>query len=300
MPGPSDPNLRGRNLALLGVVVNVGLSCAKLVAGLVGHSYALVADAVESLSDIAGSVIIWSGLRVGAIPPDDDHPYGHGKAEALAALVVAVMIGVAGVGIAVEAINGMGVQREAPKAWTLIVLVIVIVVKECLYRFEARAARQSGSVALHVDAWHHRLDAMTSIVAFLGVLVAVAGGGAWAQADNWAALAAAGVVLFNAVKLMVEPLNELMDRRQDEVCERCRTEAATIPGVRAIEKINARKSGARYYVDIHVEVDPQMSVLDSHALTGKIKAALRERVSGVAGVLVHIEPWREAPGAGAC
>lgn len=277
-------------VTLVGLGVNLALACAKLVAGIFGHSYVLVADAVESFSDMLGSVVIWGGLRVSSKPPDDDHPYGHGKAEALAALAVAGLLVAAGIGIASKSVHEIITPHHAPEWWTLVVLVVVVTAKETMFRVALRVAKQERSDAVRTDAWHHRADALTSVAAFVGIGIALWGGPGWEPADDWAALAASGLILWNAVVLARPPLAELLDRRPAEIPEQAARVARTVEGVREVEKSHARKAGTRYWVDMHVEVDPQMSVVDAHVISGKVKAAVRASMPEVAGVLIHIEP----------
>lgn len=296
----SRPASRSQRTALLGLGINVALALTKLVAGILGHSYALVADALESTADIVGSVVIWGGLHVGSRPADTNHPYGHGKAEALAALVVAGLVGVAGIGIAVKAVDEIRTPHHTPAPFTLIVLVVVVIVKYALARYTTRVGREVGSDAVHVDAGHHLSDALTSAAAFIGISIALVAkhrfgqSDQWASADDWAALFAGGIILFNAWKLMRIPLRELMDEEPAAVLDLARETALGIDGVRGIEKTRARSSGSRHYLELHVEVDPHMSVADAHVITGKIKHAIRQREPRVADVLVHIEPFVQA------
>ena len=282
--------------AALGVGVNVALTLGKFVAGVLGHSYALIADAIESMIDILGSLVIWSGLKYGSRPADEDHPYGHGKAEALAALAVACMLFAAALAIAIEAVREIITPHHAPAPFTLLVLVGVVLIKETMFRVVRGVARRAGSTAIEVDAWHHRADAITSAIAFVGISVALIGGPGWEPADDWAALAAAGIIFFNAVKLFRAPFNELLDAEATEIIGPARGVALEVPGVRGIEKVRARQSGTRFYLDLHVEVDPALPVVEGHAIGGRVRAAVRERLPRVADVLIHIEP---APGAGA-
>lgn len=272
----------------------------KLVAGILGHSYALIADAFESTTDIVGSVVIWGGLHVGSRPADTNHPYGHGKAEALAAFVVAGLVGVAGIGIAIKAVDEIRTPHHTPAPFTLIVLVAVVIVKYALARYTTRVGHEEGSDAVHVDAGHHLSDALTSAAAFLGISIALIAkhrfdqSDRWASADDWAALFAGGIILYNAWTLMRVPLRELMDEEPAAVLDLARETALGIEGVRGIEKTRARSSGSRHYLEMHVEVDPAMSVADAHIITGKIKHAIRHREPRVADVLVHIEPFTSA------
>jgi cation diffusion facilitator family transporter len=283
-------SLRNQRIALLGLLVNFTLAIIKLLAGLLGHSYALIADAVESMADIFGSVVVWGGIQIARQPPDEKHPYGHGKAEALAAMVVGMMLVGAAIGIAVEAVREVGQRRESPAAFTLWVLLGVVVVKETMYRVGRRAEKRTGSSAIGADAWHHRSDAITSIAAAIGIGIALIGGPGYEAADNWAALFASAIIIFNAVRIMRPPLSELMDAEQAEITERAREIAGSVKDVGGVEKASARKSGTCYWVDMHIEVEPTMSVRDAHELAHRVKDAVRAKMPEVEDVLVHIEP----------
>lgn len=293
---------RSRAITLVGLGVNVALALVKLLSGILGHSGALVADAIESLADIAGSLVIWSGLAIGSRPADDDHPYGHGKAEALAGLVVAIMVVAAGVGIAVKAVHDIRTPHTSPALFTLAVLVAVVVIKTGMFIAARRVAKAEGSGAVEVDAFHHVSDAITSLAAFLGITVALFGsrwfatvGWRWETADDWAALVGAGVILYNGLTLGRIPLRELMDATHPDDVQRAiepsRRVAMEIEHVRAIEKVRARKSGSGFWLDMHVQVDPDMPVRAAHAVGGRVRAAVRTKVPGVRDVLVHIEPY---------
>jgi len=292
---------RPQRVALLGIIVNAALAVVKLIAGILGHSFALVADAVESLVDLAGSAVIWGAFLYGGRPPDDEHPFGHGKIEAMAGMAVALLVIGAAVGIAVESVRQIITPHASPEPFTLAVLVVVILVKETMHQLAKRAARATGSSAGHSDAWHHRSDAITSVFAFVGIGVALVGGPGWAPADDWAALAASGVILVNGVLIARLPFEELMDRHAPEVGERAERIALAVEGVRAIEQCHARRSGRGYRVVLHAEVDPAMTVEASHRLTGVIKERIRDETGEVDSVLVHIEPWagRESGSSGA-
>lgn len=278
-------------MALVGVVVNAALALIKLVAGIVGHSFALVADAAESLVDIVGSAVVWGAFRYGGRPADREHPFGHGKIEALAGLAVALLVVAAGAGIAVEAVRQIITPHVSPRGFTLIVLVLVVGVKETMFQLTRRAASRASSTAGYADAWHHRSDAITSAFAFVGISMALIGGPRWAPADDWAALLASGVIIINGVRLMRPPVSELMDEHAPEVADKVRESTLAVPGVLGVERCETRRSGRGYRVVMHVEVDPQMSVYDSHALTGRIKSELREAFSELDSVLIHIEPF---------
>jgi cation diffusion facilitator family transporter len=287
------PNRLQRSLraTFLGLAVNVTLAVAKFLAGLFGHSQALIADAVESLADIFSSIIVWRGLVVAETPPDEDHPSGHGKAEPLAAAIVSAMLLLAAGLIAYHSLHGLTDRSDAPAAWTLILLVIVIATKEMLFRFVLRESETVSSSAVETDAWHHRSDAITSAAAFLGISISLIGGKGYEAADSWAALVAACVIGFNGWRLLRPAFNELMDRAPDsKLIEQIRAVAKTVPGVDGVEKTHVRKMGYQFFVDMHVEVDPQMSVENSHRIGHEVKDRVRAEIPAIRDVLIHIEP----------
>jgi cation diffusion facilitator family transporter len=284
---------RSLRATFLGLAANVTLTIVKFLAGIFGHSQALIADAVESLADIFSSIIVWRGLVVAETPPDDDHPYGHGKAEPLAAAIVSAMLLLAAGWIAYHSLQGIIEPRVAPSAWTLIILIAVIGVKETLFRFVLRESETVSSSAVETDAWHHRSDAITSAAAFIGISIALVGGKGYESADNWAALVASCVIAWNGWRLLRPAFNELMDRAPDrELIENIRTIAKTISGVDDIDKCHVRKMGYQFFVDIHVVVDPQMTVERSHRIGHDVKDKLRGQIPSVRDVLVHIEPLK--------
>lgn len=281
---------RNRRIVAVGFVSSLALSLAKLLAGWLGHSYALIADAVESFADVFASFVVWHGLRIAARPADADHPYGHGKAEALAAIFVALFIGLAGIGIAIEAIRLILTPHHTPAAWTLWVLIGVVVLKETLFRVVHRAAQETGSNAVSADAWHHRSDAITSLAAAVGISVALLGGPGWERADGFAALFASGIIVVNGFRLALPPLHELMDAEPPELIAAVRAAATTVAGVVIVEKVLARKSGGRYWVDMHIEVNAEMPVREAHALAHRVKDAIMAALPAVQDVLIHVEP----------
>jgi cation diffusion facilitator family transporter len=293
VPSPGDithSNARARGLVLAGLVTNVGLAGIKLVAGVLGNSYALIADAIESLADIFGSAVIWVGLRVGQRPRTDKHPYGYGRAESLAAILVALLMFAAGVGICFEAVHEIRTPHHAPAWWTLLVLAATVVIKETLFRFVRRAARDTTSAAVETDAWHHRADAITSAAAFIGISIALIGGKGYEQADDWAALFAAAMIFINAGLLIGGPVRELLDVTSPAEVEAASRIAAGVPGVVSVHKVFARKSGAQYWLDMHLWVDPAMTVRDAHTLAHAVKDAIRGANPRISDVLIHVEP----------
>jgi cation diffusion facilitator family transporter len=282
----------GIRAAQAGLVVNAGLAVTKIVSGVVGQSYALIADGIESSADILSSTIVWSGLRIAARDPDVEYPFGYGKAESVAAAVVSLMLIGAALGIGVQAIREIITPHHAPAPFTLIVLVGVVAIKELLYRRIAAVGQSVESDAVRADAWHHRSDAITSAAAFIGISIALLGGPGWEQADDWAALAATGVIAFNGQRLLRTAVGSLMDRAPGrETLVRIESVASAVPDVLAIEKAIVRRAGIYLFVDLHVQAEPTMPLRDAHALGGKVKRAIMSAVPGVRGVLVHMEPY---------
>jgi cation diffusion facilitator family transporter len=281
--------------AQAGLLTNAFLVLVKLIAGIVGHANALVADAVESSADIFSSLIVWMGLSIAARPADEDHPYGHGKAEPLAAAVVSLMLLGAAVGITIMAIREIRTPHLLPAPFTLFVAAGVIIIKEILYRRVSRVGREVGGTAIVADAWHHRADAISSLAAFIGISIGVVGGRGYEAADDWAALVAAGVVAVNGVRTLRPAISGLMDEAPDRsVKERVLHAASEVDGVRSVEKLNVRGSGLGFYVDVHVKADPRLSLEDAHEIAATVKYAVLKAVPSVVGVLVHMEPYKVA------
>lgn len=283
---------RGARLAQLGLLVNFLLALTKLVAGILGNSYALVADAVESLADLFSGLVVWRGVTIAQREEDESFPFGYGKAEAVASAVVGLMLLAAALGIGLEAVREIQTPHHMPASFTLAVLVGVVVVKEGLFRFVLRGANEIGSGAVAADAWHHRSDAITSAAAFIGISAALIGGPGWESADDVAALVAAGIIVFNGLRILRPAVDELMDRAPEpSLLEAADRAARAVPGVLATEKLRGRKHGPRYYLDLHVQADPALSLHEAHVLSGMVKTAVRQELPSVANVLVHMEPY---------
>jgi cation diffusion facilitator family transporter len=285
----------GANVALFGMIVNLVFATAKILGGFIGNAYVLIADGIESALDVAGSLIIWGGLKFAARPPDETHPYGHGKAEPIAAVVVAFGVLAAALGLAIESIREIRTPRHGPAPFTLGILIVVIVVKEILFRYVNRVGRNVESTAVKTDAWHHRSDALTSAAAFIGITAALIGGPGWENADDWAALFACCVIAANGVRLLRPALYEIMDTApRGEIVDRVRNAAVAVPGVIEIEKSLVRKMGLSFYVDLHVRVNARITVREGHDIAHKVKRAIQETDGRIADVLVHIEPAGKA------
>jgi cation diffusion facilitator family transporter len=279
--------------AQAGLLINAVLVLVKLIAGIVGHANALVADAVESSADIFSSLIVWMGLSIAARPADEDHPYGHGKAEPLAAAVVSLMLLGAAVGISILAIREIRTPHHLPSPFTLFVAAGVIIIKEILYRRVSRVGKDVGSTAVTADAWHHRADAVSSLAAFIGISIALIGGRGWEAADDWAALVAAILVAVNGVRTLRPAISGLMDEAPDTTVKvRAMEAACSVDGVRRVENLKLRRSGLGFYVDLHVQADPTISLEDAHEIAAKVKYAILDAIPNAENVLVHMEPFR--------
>jgi cation diffusion facilitator family transporter len=284
----------GTKSALLGIAVNSGLGFAKCATGLLGNSFALVADGLESITDVLSGLVVYFGLRIAAKPPDADHPYGHGKAEPIAALVVSLALMAAAFGIIYEGIREISTPHPAPAPYTLVTLAGVLIIKGWLFRHVQSVGKSIESLAVKSDAWHHKSDALTSAFAFVGISVAILGGPGWEAADGWAAVCAALVILYNAWKQLQPAVLELGDIAPDRTLEaQVREIAGQVPGVMGLDKCLVRKMGFTYYVDLHIVVQGEMSVREGHRLSHKVEDEIRGKLPQVAEVLVHVEPEEE-------
>ena len=282
---------RGRKTTLVGAIVNATLALIKIIAGVVGNSYALIADGMESLLDLGGSAIIWGGLKIASVPPDSKHPYGHGKAEPLAALVVAIGLVVAAIVLAIMSIYEVVTPHHAPEPFTLIVLIAVIVTKELLFRFMFQTAQTMASTAVMTDAWHHRFDAITSAAAFIGISIALIMGEGYESADDWAALLACVIIGYNGFRLARFAMDEVMDAAPDlEMDGKVRAIAESVRDVFEVEKCRIRKSGLAYFVDLHLVVSGEISVRRGHEIAHEVKDAILHSGMKIQDVLVHVEP----------
>src|SRR5437764_1636243 len=280
----------GARVALFGMVVNSLFAVAKILGGVFGHAYVLIADGIESGLDIAGSFVIWSGLKVASRPPDASHPYGHGKAEPMAAVIVAIGVLAAAVGLAIQSVREIFLPHHSPAPYTLGILIVVIVVKEFLFRYVNRVGRDVESTAVQTDAWHHRSDALTSAAAFIGISVALIGGRRWQSADDWAAIFACAVIATNGIRLLRPAFYEIMDTAPRKIVKSVCSVASSVPGVIEVENCRARRRRVDFYVDLHVGVNGTISVRESYEIAHRVKAAIQQSNSRVADVLVHIEP----------
>lgn len=286
---------RGIRLAQAGLLINAVLVVVKVVTGIIGHSYALVADGVESSLDIFSSLIVWRGIHVASRSADETYHFGYGKAESVAAAAVALMLVGAALGIAIAAVREILTPHHVPAPFTLVVLVLVVAIKESLFRYVLREGESLESGAIQADAWHHRSDAVTSAAAFIGISVALIGGQEYAAADDVAALLASGIIAFNGTRLLRPALADLMDRAPEaDLLERVQEEASAEDGVMRIEKVLARRAGIGHFVTLHVQADPAMSLHAAHQLGGRVRSRIVRNVPRVIDALIHMEPFEGA------
>jgi cation diffusion facilitator family transporter len=281
----------GIRATLTAVLVSIALGAIKIIAGVLGHSYALIADGVESMLDVVSGLVVAGSLKIAAQPPDEDYPYGYGRIEPVAALVIATGLLATAVGIAIQSVREILTPHHAPAPFTLVVLVVVVATKEVLFRFLFRTGESIDSQAMRTDAWHHRSDSLTSLAAFIGIAIALWGGKGWEPADDWAALFAAAVIAYNGVNLFRSARREIMDASlPEQVVDDIREIARRVDGVAGIDMCRVRKSGLGLWVDIHVEVPGDMLVRDGHEIAHRVKDALLASKHNVMDAVVHIEP----------
>jgi cation diffusion facilitator family transporter len=289
---PEELVQRGLRSSLIGIVCNFVLASFKCVAGIAGHSFALVADGIESLSDVVSSSVVYFGLRLAIKPPDKEHPYGHGKAEPIAAVVVGLALMAAAILIGAESILRIQTPHPLPEAYTLWILLAVVGVKILLSRYVSSVGEGIDSTAVRSDAWHHISDAITSGFVFIGISIAL-----WtrnAAADDWAALCASAVIIFNAWRQVRVPFSELLDAAPGPRIEgEVRAAASDVAGVIGLDKCFVRKVGFRYYVDLHVVVGGNLTVRQGHNIAHTVEDAVLQRDLSISHVLVHIEPEEE-------
>ncbi|NJY62668.1 cation transporter [Salinimicrobium sp. CDJ15-81-2] len=277
--------------AYFSIFGNAVLAIIKGVTGIFGNSYALIADAIESTTDVFSSLLVLFGLKYSARPADENHPYGHGRVEPLITFAVVGFLVVSATIIVMESIENIQTPHKVPKPYTLIVLAAIIIIKEIFYRFINKKSDETKSSSLKADAWHHRSDAITSLMAFIGISIALFMGKGYETADDWAALFASGFILYNAYLILRPALGEIMDEHlYDDMVEEIRDISQKEKGVIATEKCYIRKTGMTYHVDLHVIVDGELSVNEGHEISHSLKDRLLHEMPEIADILIHIEP----------
>ena len=273
------------------IIGNASLAIIKGLAGVFGNSYALIADAIESTTDIFSSLLVLFGIKYSNRPADDNHPYGHGRAEPLITFLVVGFLITSATIIGYESINNISTPHELPKSWTLYVLGIIIIWKEYSFRLVMKRSVESNSSSLKADAWHHRSDAITSIAAFIGISIALFLGKGYESADDWAALFAAVFILYNSYLIFRPALGEIMDEHlYDDLVEEIRKVSHQVPGIIDTEKCFIRKAGMKYHVDLHAIVNAAITVKEGHDLAHNLKDTLRQEIPELGHVLIHVEP----------
>ncbi len=273
------------------IIGNICLAIIKGIAGFFGNSYALIADAIESITDIFASCLVLFGQKYANRPADKNHPYGHGRVEPLITFLVVGFLITSATIIAYESIKNIGRPHDLPKTWTLFVLFPLIVWKELSFRLVMKKAKETNSSSLKADAWHHRSDAITSVAAFIGISIALFFGKGYETADDWAALFASGFILYNSYLIFRPALGEIMDEHlYDDLVEDIRKVALTVDGIVDTEKCFIRKAGMKYHIDLHAIVDAEISVKQGHEIAHNLKDTLRNEIPQLGHVLIHIEP----------
>lgn len=273
------------------IISNALLAVLKWITGYFGNSYALIADAIESTTDIFSSVLVLFGIKYSNKPADKNHPYGHGRIEPLITFVVVAFLLVSAIIIASKSIHNIQTPHELPETYTLVVLVAIIIWKEISYRIVVKKSKETKSTSLRADAWHHRSDALTSLAALIGIAVALIFGEGYESADDFAALLASMFILYNSYKIFRPALSELMDETQDDkIIDDMRIIAKKIPGVLDTEKCFVRKIGMKFHVDLHITVNSMISVQEGHTISHVLKDKIMEEIPEISNVLIHVEP----------
>jgi len=275
------------------IIGNTCLAVIKGLAGFFGNSYALIADAIESTTDIFASFLVLFGIKYSNKPADKNHPYGHGRAEPLITFLVVGFLITSATIIAYESIINIRTPHNLPKSWTLFVLGAIIIWKEYSFRLVMKRSLEIHSSSLKADAWHHRSDAITSVAAFIGISIALILGNGYESADDWAALFASGFILYNSYLIFRPALGEIMDEHlNDDLIAEIRKVSYQVDGIIDTEKCFIRKAGMKYHVDLHAIVDANISVKEGHELAHNLKDVLRSKIPELGHVLIHVEPHK--------
>jgi len=294
MKEPKNNSQKAIQATYISILGNTFLAIAKGITGFFGNSYALIADAIESTTDIFSSILVLFGLKYASRPPDENHPYGHGKAEPLITFAVVGFLLISATVIFIESIHNIQKPQSKPEPFTLIVLGLIIIFKEISFQYVNKKSNETKSTSLKADAWHHRSDAITSLMAFIGISIAIYMGKGYEAADDWAALIASLFIVYNAYLIFRPALGEIMDEHlHDDLIDEIRKSCSLIDGVVGTEKCLVRKMGMNYIVDLHVIVDGRLSVVEGHTIAHSVKDKLKIDLPEVTDILIHIEPDSE-------
>ena len=294
MKEPKNNSQKAIQATYFSILGNTFLAIAKGITGFFGNSYALIADAIESTTDIFSSILVLFGLKYASRPPDENHPYGHGKAEPLITFAVVGFLLISATVIFIESIHNIQKPQSKPEPFTLIVLGLIIIFKEISFQYVNKKSNETKSTSLKADAWHHRSDAITSLMAFIGISIAIYMGKGYEAADDWAALIASLFIVYNAYLIFRPALGEIMDEHlHDDLIDQIRKSSSLINGVIGTEKCLVRKMGMNYIVDLHVIVDGKLSVVEGHSIAHSVKDKLKIDLPEVTDILIHIEPDSE-------
>lgn len=288
MENNKNKAIKATYLSILG---NSFMALAKGITGYFGNSYALIADAIESTTDVLSSALVLFGIKYSTRPADSNHPYGHGRAETLVTFAVVGFLVISATIIAYESIENIRTPHETPEKFTLVVLAVIVIIKEIFYRIVSKKSDETNSSSLKADAWHHRSDAITSLMAFIGISIAVFMGPGYETADDWAALFASFLIVYNAYLIFRPALGEILDEHlYDDMIEHIRKIATTVEGVMDTEKCFVRKTGMTYLVDLHMTVKGSLTVSEGHEIAHRLKDAIIKEIPEIADVLIHTEP----------
>ena len=291
MPTTTSSKQKAISALYVSILGSFILALLKGITGYLGNSFALIADAMESSTDVFTSLLVLAGMHYATRPPDDNHPYGHGRAEALITFAVVGFLLISATAIAFQSIQNIRTPHNIPQPFTLVVLGAVILFKELTYQYVNKKSKETGSSSLAADAWHHRSDALTSLMAFIGIGIALLFGKGYETADDWAALLAAGFIVYNSYLIFRPALGEIMDEHQyDDIVEEIRINAIKVKGVHATEKCLVRKLGMHFLVDLHIEVNGDLSVSEGHRIAHEVKDHLLVHIPTITEVLIHVEP----------
>jgi len=267
------------------------LAAIKITAGLMGHSYAVVADGLESAGDVFASGLVLLGLTLAAKPADWNHPYGHGRAETVSGLFVGFMLAFVGLGIAVTALRHVGAVTPPPADYVVWPLIASALAKSVLSGVKFHVGKRIRSTALMADAWNDSVDILSAMAALVAVSLTLVAPHRFPSADHWGAFAVGLIVIFTGLRVTRDTTLQLMDTMPDSATmANVRNVARSVPGVRGVEKCYARKTGLQYHVDLHLEVDPEITVRESHDIATHVRIVIKETLPWVADVLVHVEP----------